>query len=146
MAPYLPKISYISSAVILYGRLRTYRTRLISGGRRRFARFCIAMVPREDPTAEQRKGNLSEIIPRNDEFSCHRDPRVLIVIDRPKHATINLRGTSYLLQWQAVGDRDYLKLSSIIENFWLWERTKWGLFFLNVIAPWVQRTPDWPRA
>lgn len=34
MAPNLPKISYISSEVILYGRLRTYKRRLTSGGKR----------------------------------------------------------------------------------------------------------------
>lgn len=32
IAPYFPKISYISSAVILYGKFRTYRIRLTSGG------------------------------------------------------------------------------------------------------------------
>jgi len=34
MAPNLPKMSYISSEVILYGRLRTYSSRFTSGGRR----------------------------------------------------------------------------------------------------------------
>lgn len=34
IAPYLPKISYISSDVILYGKFLMYRTRLTSGGSR----------------------------------------------------------------------------------------------------------------
>lgn len=34
IAPYLPKISYISSEVILYGKLRMYSTRFTSGGNR----------------------------------------------------------------------------------------------------------------
>jgi hypothetical protein len=32
IAPYFPNISYISSAVILYGRLRMYSILLTSGG------------------------------------------------------------------------------------------------------------------
>jgi hypothetical protein len=36
MAPYFPKISYISSAVILYGKLRTYKILLTSGGSRTY--------------------------------------------------------------------------------------------------------------
>lgn len=32
MAPYFPNISYISSAVILYGKFLTYRILLTSGG------------------------------------------------------------------------------------------------------------------
>lgn len=38
IAPYLPNISYISSDVILYGKLRMYRTRFTSGGRRIYAK------------------------------------------------------------------------------------------------------------
>lgn len=34
MAPNLPNMSYISSEVILYGKLRTYSSRFTSGGRR----------------------------------------------------------------------------------------------------------------
>ena len=34
MAPYLPKMSYISSAVILYGRFLIYNILLTSGGSR----------------------------------------------------------------------------------------------------------------
>lgn len=34
MAPNLPNMSYISSEVILYGKLRTYRSRFTSGGNR----------------------------------------------------------------------------------------------------------------
>lgn len=34
IAPYFPKISYISSEVILYGRFLTYSTRFTSGGNR----------------------------------------------------------------------------------------------------------------
>ena len=37
IAPYFPKISYISSAVILNGKFLTYRTLLTSGGSRAFA-------------------------------------------------------------------------------------------------------------
>ena len=36
IAPYFPKMSYISSAVMLNGRFRTYRMRFTSGGRRAF--------------------------------------------------------------------------------------------------------------
>jgi len=34
IAPYFPNISYISSAVILYGRFLTYKILFTSGGRR----------------------------------------------------------------------------------------------------------------
>eukprot|EP00964_Phaeocystis_antarctica_P153974 scaffold122442_cov69-Phaeocystis_antarctica.AAC.4 len=44
MAPYFPKISYISSGVILKGKLRTYNARFTSGGSRRLARCLAAMV------------------------------------------------------------------------------------------------------
>lgn len=40
MAPYLPKMSYISSEVILYGKFRMYSTRFTSGG----SRICKAKV------------------------------------------------------------------------------------------------------
>jgi len=38
IAPNLPKMSYISSAVILKGRFRTYSARFTSGGSRMLAR------------------------------------------------------------------------------------------------------------
>lgn len=39
MAPYFPNISYISSAVILYGRFLMYRILFTSGGRRTWKRY-----------------------------------------------------------------------------------------------------------